>query len=582
MKTAKTNTNIKRIIFIYICFCVCFLLIAGRVVQVNTAMAGKLTAYRERQSLRRIDLHARRGAILDTNGEILAMDVPCQSIYAMPGEIGNKKRIAGMLSQVLSGVDKKTLLDDLSKDVPFIWVKRHADDADASAVKSLDLKGIGFLDATRRVYPQDSLAANIIGFQGLDTGIEGLEATYEKHLRGQDGVVYLKKDAIGRNVPNSESKRVNFKNGNDLVLTIDRAIQYTAEKELADSVAEHNAEGGAVIVMDPHTGRILAMASNPTFNPSNYKDFPKSSYRNNALSYVYEPGSIMKSVIAAAAMESGQFKEHSPTVFCPGVLRIDGFNITESHNDAYGTIDLAKCMEKSSNICFAKIGMTIGPEIIKEYLKKFGFGIRYDIGLNGSEPGLLPAEQNWVRKSTIATVSYGHGISVTPLQMAVAYSTLVNGGWLMRPLLVQRVVAPDRSVVKENKPVRVRRVISKETSDVLRRMMASVVADGTGKKAQIPGYSVGGKTGTAKVAVGGSYRAERRYIASFAGFAPADDPKFVVVTVLLNPKPYYYAGLTAAPLFQRVMMQTLLYKKIPPSSTTALSWAGENRTDVTP
>lgn len=583
MTTANTDAKSKRIKTLYICITACFLIIACRVVHVNTAMAGKLKAYRERQSLRRIDLHARRGSILDANGEILAMDVPCQSIYAMPEEIGNKPRIAGMLSQVLYEVEKKDLLKELKRDVPFIWVKRHADDADVSAVKSLELKGIGFLDATRRVYPQDSLASNIIGFYGLDTGIEGLEATYEKYLRGRDGVVFLKKDAIGRNVPNSESKRINFQNGSDLVLTIDKAIQYTAEKELANSVAEHNAEGGAVIVMDPYTGRIYAMASNPTFNPSKYKDFPKSSYRNNALSYVYEPGSVMKAVIAAAAMESGQFSEHSPTVFCPGSMRIDGYNITESHNEAHGTIDLATCVKKSSNICFAKIGLTIGPDVIKKYVKDFGFGTRYDIGLNGSEAGLLPAEQNWVRTSTIATVSYGHGISVTPLQMAVAYSAIVNGGWMVKPYIVERVMGPNRSVVKENKPVRVRRVISAETSESMRRMLAAVVSDGTGKKAQIPGYAVGGKTGTAKVAVGGSYNAERRYIASFAGFAPAENPRFVVVTVLMNPKPYYYAGLTAAPLFQRVMMQTLLYKKIPPATASAMSWAGGgNRTDVTP
>jgi len=584
MKTATSNAITKRrIILIYMGLAVAFLMIAVRVVHVNTAMATKLKDYRERQSLRRINLHARRGSILDANGEVLAMDVPCQSIYAVPDEIGNKERVAGMLSQVLEHVEKDDLLKEFDRDIPFVWVKRKADDADVSAVKSLELKGVGFLDATRRVYPNDSLAANIVGFYGLDRGIEGLESTFEDSLRGEDGYVYLKKDAIGRNVPNSESKRINSINGNDLVLTIDRAIQYTAEKELAASVAEHNAEGGAVIVMDPRTGRIYAMASFPTFNPSFYEEFPKSSYRNNALSYVYEPGSIMKPVIAAAAMETGAFGEHSPTIFCPGVLRVDGFNITESHHESHGSIDLATCIKKSSNICFAKVGMTIGPDVIKKYLKEFGFGSRYDVGLNGSEPGLLPAEANWVRNSTIATVSYGHGISVTPLQMAVAFSALANGGWMIKPMLVEREETSQHKIVKEFKPQRVRRVISEETSAALRRMLAAVVADGTGKQAQIPNYSVAGKTGTAMVAVGGSYRAERRYNSSFAGFAPAEDPQFVVIAMLQNPKPYYYAGLTAAPLFQRVMMQTLLYKKIPPAASSSLSWTGdENGSEVTP
>ena len=259
--TIKAPNTRRRIITIYVVLVVAFSLIALRVVYVNTAMAPKLKHYRYLQSRRYITMQARRGGIYDIHGEVLAMDVPCESIYAVPETVSKKTGMAKKLAGLLQGVDQGKLLKELKKDLPFVWVKRRTDDAEASAVRSLDLKGIGFLNETRRVYPNESLAANIVGFYGLDRGIEGLESTFEKILRGEDGHMELEKDAIGRNVPNSVRKRVNPINGNDVILTIDRAIQYTAEKELAASVAEHNADGGAVMVMDPQTGRILAMAS---------------------------------------------------------------------------------------------------------------------------------------------------------------------------------------------------------------------------------------------------------------------------------------------------------------------------------
>lgn len=553
----------KRIIFIFIALVAGFVCIAGRVVYVNTAMSDKLLAYRYRQSKRLINLQARRGGIYDVNGGVLAMDVPCQSVYVVPDALEKKNIAATQLSRALH-LPRKTVLALISRDRPFVWVKRRAEDGEINAVKRMNMKGIGFLEETRRVYPNKTLASNIIGFHGDDRGIEGIEATLEAWLRGEHGFIELEKDAIGRNVPNSVRQRIDPVNGNDVYLTINNVLQYTAERELRATVKEYNAASGAVVVIEPRTGRIAAMASYPDFDPNNFADFPKASYRNNAVSFVYEPGSIMKPMIAAAAMEEGVMSAHSPTLFCGSSFRIDGYNISEAHGDGYGQLDLTGIIRKSSNVGMAQVGLKMGGARLKRYLALFGFGQKIKIGLYGSEYGLLPAEANWPRKSTQATVSYGQGVSVTPLQIAMAYAAVANDGVLMQPTLLDRIVSPDGKTLRQFRPRERRRVLSGKNAREMRDMLYVAVEDGTGKTARVPNYTVGGKTGTALVAVNGSYSA-RKYNASFVGMAPVDNPRFIVLVTVYDPSPYYYGGIVAAPLFQKVMQQALMLYKVPPS-----------------
>ena len=547
----------------------CFALVAGRVVYVNTAMNDRLMDYRYRQSKRLINLQARRGSILDMNGNVLAMDVPSQSVYAVPQSVEHKRRIAARLAGIFD-LERKDVLRELRKDAPFVWIKRRATDNQIHEFKTLNLTGFGFLDETRRVYPNNTLAASIVGFYGDDRGVEGIEATYQDRLKGESGFIELEKDAIGRNVPNSVRRRQEPVNGNDVYLTIDKVLQYTAEKELRAAVEEHSATGGAVVVLEVGTSRVLAMASSPGFDPAHFQDYEKKAYRNNAVSYVYEPGSIMKPVIAASAMDAGLYGAHSPTIYCPSSFRVDGYTITESHHEGHGQIDLATVVKKSSNIGMAQVGINMGAERIQEYLKRFGFGQKIRIGLYGSEYGLLPWGDNWERKSTLATVSYGQGISVTPLQMVMAFSAIANDGVLVPPVIVDRVQSPNGKVLEKPKRGKSRRVISADTARSMRDILLTVVEDGTGKAARIPNYTVGGKTGTALVAVNGSYRA-RKYNASFVGMAPVDRPRVIVLAVVNEPHPYYYAGIVAAPLFQKVMTQALLRLKVPPSQIAVSS-----------
>lgn len=553
----------KRIISIFIALVVGFACIAGRVVYVNTAMSDKLLAYRYRQSKRLINLHARRGGIYDVDGNVLAMDVPCQSVYVVPDAIEKKAAAASALAKALH-MPRKKVLEIIGKDKSFVWLKRRADEGEINAVKRLNIKGAGFLDETRRVYPNKTLASNIIGFYGDDRGIEGIEATLEAWLRGESGFIELEKDAIGRNVPNSVRQRIDPVNGNDVYLTINNVLQYTAEHELRATVEKHKAASGTVVVIEPRTGRIVAMASFPDFDPNNFADFPKMSYRNHAVSFVYEPGSIMKPLIAAAALEEGIMGPHSPTLFCGSSYRIDGYNISEAHGDGYGQLDLTGIIRKSSNIGMAQIGLKMGGEKLKHYVSVFGFGQKIKIGLYGSEYGLLPADVNWPRQSTQATVSYGQGVSVTPLQMAMAYAAIANNGILMHPTLLDRIVSPEGKTLRQFRPREKRRVMSEKTALEMRDMLQVAVDDGTGKSARVPNYTVGGKTGTALVAVNGSYGA-KKYSASFVGMAPIDNPRFVVLVTIYDPTQAYYGGVVAAPLFQKVMQQALMLYKVPPS-----------------
>lgn len=562
MKAPKPFTR-TRILIVFSFLIICLTIIAARVIYVDARYSDRLIERRDRQSRRIIALPARRGSVMDAGGNKLAMDVPCQSVYAVPKVIDKKLAVARQLAQIL-GLDAGQMQERFEKDSSFVWVKRKITDVEADRVKALKLPGLGFIEETKRIYPNDTLAASIVGFRSEDYGIEGVEKSYENWLRGQDGKIILEKDAIGRNVPQSETERVDSRNGNDIYLTIDKNIQFNAEKELKATVAQFNSPGGAIIVMDPSTGRILALASYPDFDPNRHTEFPQANFRNQAVSYVYEPGSIMKPVIAAAALDSGKMTPTSPTFFCPGHLTVGNHSIGEAHGSGYGTIDLSTIIAKSSNVGMAQVGMFIGKDVIKKYVKLFGFGQKMKLGLNGEEFGLLPRDDWYDRSITVATVSFGQGISVTPIQMATAYATIANNGVMMKPTILDRVVSSEGEVLYKFAPQAVRRVVSEKAAADVRLMLQKVVTEGTGDNARIPRYNVGGKTGTAQVATGGSY-ANRKYIASFVGFAPVENPRVLVLVMIEDPKPVFYGGLVAAPAFQRVMLQALLYLKVPPS-----------------
>lgn len=561
MKNPK-NPLRERIIATFALLLLGLVIIGARVVYVDARYSETLIERRNRQSKRIITLPARRGSILDVNGNNLAMDLPCWSIYAVPRAISNKNQVAARLSRIL-GVDLGGLKKRLSKDLAFIWVKREVTDAEMERIKKMNQVGVGFIEEETRIYPNNTLAASIVGFMGGEEGADGAEKTYENWLRGEPGKIVLQKDAIGRNVPQTESERVDAKNGNDVYLTIDKVIQYTAETELRNAVEMYTARGGAAIVMEPKTGRILALASYPYYDPNKHGQYPLESYRNKGVSLVFEPGSTMKPLVAAAALDSGVALPHSPGMFCSGHLQVGKHTIGEAHG-AHGQVDLTKIITESCNIGIAQIGMSMGGDLLHKYINLYGFGRKSKIGLGGDEPGLMPRNDNWKTNITQSTVSFGQGISVTPLQMAAAYSALANGGVLMKPGMLDRVVSSDGEVLFQFAPTKVRRVVSEKAAAEAREMLRLVVSEGTGANANIPRYSVGGKTGTAQIAAHGSY-ANKEYIGSFIGFAPVENPRLLVYVLLVAPHGQYYGGIVAAPAFQKIMMSSLLYLKTPPS-----------------
>jgi cell division protein FtsI (penicillin-binding protein 3) len=504
----------------------------------------------------------KRGRIYDINKKELAINIDTQSIYVNAKDIRDPEVFSKKLSGYLN-LPQNAILDKINTKKSFVWIKRLVEPNIIAKIKSDSFKELGFIEEPKRVYPNGTLVGQVIGFTNIDSkGIEGIEFKYDELLTGEPGKINEKKDARGRKIISTPYFLEPSISGYDLVLTIDSQIQHIVEKELREGVENAKADRGMALLMNPETGSILAMASYPFFNPNSYKDFSSDTRRNLPIWFSFEPGSTLKVFILASAM--GENKVNAQTKFdCEnGRRRVGPAIIRDVH--PYGVLTVAQILEKSSNICASKIGETLGRDKLYDRLSSFGFGRQTGIDLSGESSGMMTKSNRW-GPVELATISFGQGIAVTSIQIAAALSAIANGGYLVKPYIVEQVISPDGKEVTKNKPEALSKVILYSTAEKITEMMEKVVESGTGKRAAISGYNVAGKTGTAQIPnpkTGGYYG--NRYMSSFVGFGPTDNPKLTLVVVVENPKNGSYGGTVAAPIFKGIVEKVLFYLGVPP------------------
>ncbi len=505
----------------------------------------------------------------DAGAYPLAVNRETEMAYAVPGEIENVQETVGILSPVLN-VGQAELFDQLNKPEDRYEVLKHRlSDQEIEQIRSLKLPGIYLSDESYRYYPSGELASHVLGFVGWKgneiTGRYGLEEYFEERLRGKEGNILQDRDTSGRWISTGRREIVHAEHGDDLVLTLDHIVQYETEKILKSAVEKHQADSGLIIVMEPDTGKILSMANYPTFNPNEYSKVEDiNAYRNISVSAPYEPGSVFKSITMAAALDSNKVNPES-TYVDTGVVREAGYAIQNSDEKAYGTQTMTQVLENSLNTGAIHAEKMLGNKNFLDYLKRFGFGEATGIDIMGESSGNISNLKNTRSDINFFTASFGQGITITPIQLIAAYGALANGGMLMKPYIVDTIVRID-GTEEEAAPTEVRRVISNHASFKISEMLKSVVINGHGKMAGVPGYTVGGKTGTAQM-TGADIKGyeEGKSIGTFVGFAPVHDPEFVILVKIENPKDVIWAESSAAPAFGELMKFLLEYYKVEPT-----------------
>lgn len=535
--------------------------VAVRLMWVQGIASGKYSAMAAEQRERRFVLSPQRGSIYDRDHAELAMSMDLQTVYANPKFVNDPDAAAAALSPILQQ-EAAAIKEKLIKDSGFVYLARKVDPPVAEQVRDLGIPGVELLPESKRFYPAGSLASHVIGFVGIDNqGLGGLENQYDKRLSGEAGELFMERDPRGRPIPAGKSHFQPPTPGEDLILTVDREIQFVAEDSLRRAVETWGAKGGTIVVMQPRSGEILALANYPTFDPNNVLASPEDWRRNRALSEVYEPGSTSKVITAAAGLELGVIKP-TDVLNVPDHLAIAD-EVYHDHSP-HPAVDLtfAQVIQQSSNIGTIKVASKVGKERLHEYLGKFGYGAATGLEFPGQSTGILPAAGKWW-PSSLPTIAIGQGVAVTPLQIASVYATVANRGIAVQPKVIFGSVDA-RGEVHRSGAGRRRRVIKEETADTLTEILVGVTEEkrGTGHNAAIPGYQVAGKTGSAeKVAPGGG--GYSGFMSSFIGFAPASDPRLVIGVVLDDPRPIW-GGTTAAPAFKEVMQFGLRHLGIGP------------------
>ena len=545
------QTNRFRLLFAKVLFLFVFIIVAGRAFQLQVLQGDKLKRLGERQHLKEWIVLPKRGALLDRAGEPLALSLESQSVYARPHRIQDGEAVSRKLAKILN-LNVPDVAQKIASNKPFVWIKRQVAPPEAEQIQALNVDGIGMFFEPNRYYPQGQLAGQVLGFVSRDSeGLEGLELRYNDYIRGEMGSSVIERDALGRRVLVQGVEGLQIPPGGDIHLTLDTSIQHLAEKELESAITKNRAKAGAAIVIEPFTGEVLALANFPSFNPNNFSKESAQQRRNRAVADSFEPGSTFKTILAAAALEE-EVVGKEDLFYCEmGKYAYAGKIIHDTHS--YGWLPFYKILQVSSNIGFTKVAEKLKKDRYFKYIEKFGFGKITGIDMPGEVPGLLRNAESW-SAIDLATHAFGQGISATPLQMAMAYAAVANGGFLMRPYVVRRVVSPAGEVLFENQPHVVRRVISEKTARLLASMLKEVTNEGgTGVMANVEGFEVAGKTGTAQKAdlAHGGYAARKR-VASFVGFVPADAPRLVVLILVDEPEVSIYGGVVAAPVFRNI------------------------------
>ncbi len=568
--SAKLSPVNKRIQF-FILMIFLHLGVIGRVAYIQIDKGDFLRKKIQDQVSRQIELMGRRGTIYDRKGKMLAVDVRKTSVYADMMAIRKQKKLdlyIDKLSKPL-GIPKAELRKMMTTGENTVWLAERLDYDKAQKLrayvnnKDFKLTKIGFREETIRSYPNGESAASLIGFMGRDKGMEGSERAFEQWLWGGPGYVYLGKDGTGRNIPNSTRKRVEPRIGSDVYLTIDMKIQHFAESAIKNVMATFSPSSVTAVVLEAKTGRVLAMADAPTYNPNSFREYDASNFHNRAIWRTFEPGSIMKPITAAACFDSGTVDPFKDKFYCPATIFIGSKTVGE-HEGAKTNVTNTPTdiIANSSNVGTALMALKMGGDNWKSYINKFHFGQTYGLPLNGESRGLLQRAEHWSDLTT-ANVGFGQGISVTAFQMIMAYSVFANDGILLKPAVVQKIVDADGQITNPYHRQELRRVIKPETAKVVRYMLHQVVERGTGEVAQIDGFTVGGKTGTAQIAEGGVY-ISGAYNGSFVGMAPISDPRIIVLVTVEKPAGSGYGSVVAAPAFKEIMQKTLWYMDIKP------------------
>ncbi len=565
----------KRMIVVLVIFFAVALGITGKLGYEQLFNASKLESGALNARLREIDIKANRGTIYDRNGDPLAISIASQSVYINPKLIRkedqrentekrqDKDEVIQSLASILE-IDASEIEEKVEKDVSFAYIKRRITDEQAEALKELKYTGVYFLEESRRSYPKGSLASHIVGFAGIDNqGLNGIELQYDNTLLGTSGKFLMEYDGVGNELPNATEKYVPSEPGCDLYLTIDETIQYVVERELKKVVQEQNAASATALVMDVKTGALLAMGNYPDYDPNDYGAVDSSVWSNFAVNGLYEPGSTFKILTTAMVLEE-RVTSADENFYCPGYQYIGKMKMNCHKKIGHGAETFTQGVANSCNPVFVEVSRRLGMNKFYDYLEGFGMTKPTGLDLPGEADSLIVPEKTAVPYD-LAAMSIGQSNAFTPIQMITAISSVANGGKLMKPYIVEKIMDPDGNLVKETKPEVVRQVISEETAREVWTILETVVSSGTGKQGQVEGYKIAGKTGTAEKVANGGYSARARVV-SFAGFAPADAPQIACLVIVDEPIDAH-GGSTAGPVFKNIMEDTLRYLEVPKEVT---------------
>lgn len=536
-----------------------FPLLIFQIVRLTVQNPHFLVEFAKRQHSLVIEIPPERGPILDRNLKEFATNLKVPSIYAVPRLISARERggLAFQVSKILN-LDRSFVQERLGRDKAFIWLKRRTSVREADEIRKLKNPKLGITYEPKRFYPHSQMLSNVIGFCNVDTiGVEGLELLYDQKLVGRMGYRYTRRDALGRELAAFEEKLIPQVDGARLILTIDQYIQYVTEEALEEAFRNYRAESAVAIVMNPKTGELLAVASRPTFDPNRLGDSDVSHRRNRPVTDMFEPGSVFKIVTAAAALNEGKVTLEDVFDCEEGEWRVRPSRVIHDVHP-YGRLSFPEVIIKSSNIGTVKVAMRLGQETLYRYIKEFGFGERTGIDFPGEVSGILRPLDRW-SKISITSIPFGQEVAATALQMLKAVSVIANGGHGVRPYLVREIRDEHGVVLSKTEPQVSEPILKPQVAAVMNQILERVVTEGTGNRAKIKGIRVAGKTGTSqKLDPNGGY-SHNHFVGSFIGYAPAEDPMLAMIVSINDPKPYYYGGTVAAPVFKEVMEQSLIY-----------------------
>lgn len=557
----------RRIHVVFIIFLIVFIIIIIRLFYWQVINSDGLKGIAEKQISTTLDIPAQRGRIYSSDKSPLVINQRSYLVYLEPHKVKNINQTVKIISKDLQTDESSISAKIMNNELIWISVARKISEDKMIKLKNEKLEGVGFINEPKRFYPEASMAAHLLGFvgkntKGSDQGYFGVEGYYDNQLRGRDGFIRIEKDVLGNPILSGRYDEIPAELGRDLVMTIDRSVQFTAEKKLLEGVQKFGAKGGSVIILNPKTGAVLAMVSYPSFDPDDYVNYPSNYYKNPTVSSSYEPGSTFKVLVMAAALNEGKIKPD--TIYEEnGPVEIGGYTINTWNQKYHGKISISQILEYSSNVGMVFIESQLGDENFIKYITQLGFGKLTDVDLEGeSSPDLRPLNK-WY-KIDYATASFGQGIAVTPLQMIRAVAAVANGGMLLKPYVVQSIVTDGGKKI-DTQPKVIRQVFKKEVAAMVTEMMVSAVDNGETRNLKPSGFRIAGKTGTAQIPIQGHYDAQKT-IASFVGFAPVDDPKFIMLVTINEPTSSPWGSETAAPVFFSIASELFSYYGISPSS----------------